>query len=626
MRFRVLQCLTATLLAAPLLSTGVAAATFVLNDTTDRRDLAPGDGVCLSPAGTCTLRAAIQEANALPGTDTVQVPAGTYTLTLGNGDDQAERGDFDVLETLIVSGTGSGASIIDANRQDRIFDVHKGAGLQLSAITLRNGAPNNDGGAIRSEASLTLNEVVLSNNEGKDGGAVKVDEQGVIVSLDNVRFVDNIADKGAGLYAKKASVTVTRAVFTNNIAAKDGGGIYFDDVSATLDNTVLENNRAEKGAGVFVKKSVLAAFSRVTALSNQASKEGGALYADDTRVDIRLSVFANGSAKDGGGLFTKGNTELDMVNTTISGNMATREGGGLQKEDNRPARLVNVTVYDNAAPVGAGIYARGDNLSVSNTLIAMNNQGADCSGAILSLGHNLDSDGSCQLNQAGDLPAIDPLAGPLQDNGGGTLTHALLQTSPARDAGNNTGCPAVDQRGSPRPVDGNGDGQADCDIGAYEAEPLYPDYALHKNVSVLSDPYSGSVNPKAIPGSVLEYFLRLSNHGPGAAQLDTLAVVEAIPAGTALLVVDFDAANAGPVAFIDSMPPSGLSYDFDSLGSNLDDIEFSSDGGLTFTYTPVPDTDGADTAVTHMRIRPAGTARYSGADPVATFVFKVMVL
>ena len=82
----------------------------------------------------------------------------------------------------------------------------------------------------------------------------------------------------------------------------------------------------------------------------------------------------------------------------------------------------------------------------------------------LSLGNNLDSDGTCGLTGAGDLPNTDPLLGPLAANGGPTLTHALLPGNTAIDTGDDDSCPATDQRGVVRPP------RAACEIGAYEFE------------------------------------------------------------------------------------------------------------------------------------------------------------
>ena len=109
------------------------------------------------------------------------------------------------------------------------------------------------------------------------------------------------------------------------------------------------------------------------------------------------------------------------------------------------------------------------------------NSAADCTASpgITSLGDNLDSDGACELSGLGDISKVDPKLGPLADNGGvvptvvpHTHTHALLAGSPAIDAGDNSGCPVTDQRSIQRPLDGNGDGTAVCDIGAFEADAV----------------------------------------------------------------------------------------------------------------------------------------------------------
>src|SRR3989475_8330214 len=139
MRRRFLFTLASLLLAvAP-----AAAATFTVNDPADAVDAAPGDGRCATAGGTCTLRAAIQEANAHTGADTIMVPAGTYLLTIpGRGEDMAATGDLDIRDDVTITGAGADRTIVDGNGIDRVFEiVNSAAVVAMSSLTIRNGDP-----------------------------------------------------------------------------------------------------------------------------------------------------------------------------------------------------------------------------------------------------------------------------------------------------------------------------------------------------------------------------------------------------------------------------------------------------------------------------------------------------
>ena len=116
-----------------------------------------------------------------------------------------------------------------------------------------------------------------------------------------------------------------------------------------------------------------------------------------------------------------------------------------------------------------GILIDSGTVTLINSIVAGNSIG-DCSGTIIDGGHNIDGDGSCGLTHPSSQSSTDPQLGALADNGGPTETHLPQRTSPAIDAGDDIACPATDQRGEPRPVDGNKvpDGVANCDIGAVE--------------------------------------------------------------------------------------------------------------------------------------------------------------
>src|SRR5262249_5598458 len=127
-----------------------SAATFTVNATSDVPDANLLDGVCQTLAGACTLRAAIQQANALPRPDTIGVPSGTYTLTLGGGsEDAAAAGDLDLTGSVDISAP-NGATV-DAAGLDRVFHVTApGAIVTIDGLTITGGAPpaGQDGGGV----------------------------------------------------------------------------------------------------------------------------------------------------------------------------------------------------------------------------------------------------------------------------------------------------------------------------------------------------------------------------------------------------------------------------------------------------------------------------------------------
>ncbi|MEW5988836.1 MAG: right-handed parallel beta-helix repeat-containing protein, partial [Chloroflexota bacterium] len=204
---------------------------------------------------------------------------------------------------------------------------------------------------------------------------------------------------------------------------------------------------------------------------------GGGIYLLCGYMTIRESTIegntaTTGSTSYGGGIDAGGT--LTLTNSTVSANQAN-QGGGINFSSCGAVVLTNSTIANNTATSGGGIQDQqyyGGSLTLKNSVVA-DNSGGNCVnfGEVHSAGYNLDSGNTCGFTNPGDLINTDPLLGPLQDNGGPTWTHALLEGSPAVDAADNVGCPTIDQRGISRPQDGDGDGSAVCDIGAFEHPP-----------------------------------------------------------------------------------------------------------------------------------------------------------
>ena len=437
-------------LAVPLLATVAAgfatvahlptswAATFAVNSTADAHDAMPGDGTCATATGDCTLRAAIEEANALPGPDSVSIPAGTCALSLGR---------ITISDDLTLDGSGATSTFIKGahRRIPSGFSIASGASVQISALTLtRNFAGVGDGGAIVNSGNLTVQDAIISNNRATHGIGGGVATFGSLVLI-NVTVSGNRAGYGGGV---SGATTYINDRLIYNFAFAFGGGA---DAAGTFVNSIIAHNHARWGGGV---SGPGGSFTNVTISNNRAREFGGGVVDDHTFTNCLISN--NSTRGNGGGIYGSGY----FTNVTIAGNHASNLGGGIFQGGGGGAVLNNVTVANNDANAGgSGLW--GD-ATLSNTLLFGD---STCLGVFTSSGHNLDSGMSCGLTGVGDLSNTDPLLGPLQNNGGFTETMALRPGSPAIDAGDNSNCPATDQRGVPRPQG------AACDIGAYEFQP-----------------------------------------------------------------------------------------------------------------------------------------------------------
>lgn len=413
-----LLALAMTLLLIPVFSGEALADTFTANLTTDAEDNKPGDGKCdtvsETPGQQCTLRAAVQEANALDGRDTVVLVKGTYLLTLPNrdlngdgtpdGEAKAETGDLDILDDLTIRGAGLGETTVQNTVDDRHFDLQRRAlRTSISDLTLTGGnsaltgSVSGRGGSILNVGSLTLNNVALRENQGLFGGAI-----------------DN-----------RGALTMKGTTVSNNTASF-GGGVY-NEGALTVSDSIIGNNTASKGI-------------------NDLGGLGGGLY--------------------------NTTTNAKLTNSTIAENTAEVRGGGINNEFG-DILLKNVTVFQNVSPNGTSIANNGSRTYLKNTIVANDTGSENCVGnRTVSRGNNLSDDSSCNLNERSDQSNKDPLLAQIPDDDDPTARIFEPQPgSPAIDKAANRACPPVDQRGVKRPKDGDSDGTSICDIGSVEARP-----------------------------------------------------------------------------------------------------------------------------------------------------------
>jgi len=239
------------------------------------------------------LRAALQQANALTGPDTIMLPAGTYTLTIsGRCEDTAATGDLDITEDLTITGAGAATTIIDGGGIDRIFDVW--APLSVSEVTIRNGNPGTmlcpsgqqpSGGGIYSAAgmsttSVTLTNVIVTGNTATHGGGID-NEPGSTLVMTGVTVSGNMASVAGGGVVNEArapGATLTNVTISGNTAGTGGG--LTNDGDLTLSFVTISGNSLDGSGDHTIRNTILANSS-----SGANCSGGGTLLAEDHNLD-----------------------------------------------------------------------------------------------------------------------------------------------------------------------------------------------------------------------------------------------------------------------------------------------------------------------------------------------------
>jgi uncharacterized repeat protein (TIGR01451 family)/CSLREA domain-containing protein len=341
---------------------------FTVNSTSDAKDANPGDKKCATSTGSCTLRAAVMEANTKSSTahTTITLPSGTYTLTIsGSGEDAAATGDLDLKNDLnIIAKTGTATIQAGSGFGDRIFDIPSG----LSP------AP-----------PIELHELIITKGvapAGENGGGIR-DLGAASLQLTNMTFSNNSAGgSGGGIYvATAAGNTFTTNVVsaTGNSAGGNGGAIDIEGATtAALQRITASGNNAANGGGlsayVAAGATGVGTFGFTNTFDNNtATSIGGGLYLGRTS-GINLTVSNNHANFGGGiGLVAAGKPSSISGRNDIFGNTATTAGGGLYTSacGTSCGLVYNTNIHDNAAPDGAGAYIN-DGLTLTNMSVFLN--------------------------------------------------------------------------------------------------------------------------------------------------------------------------------------------------------------------------------------------------------------
>ncbi|MGH9890579.1 MAG: choice-of-anchor Q domain-containing protein, partial [bacterium] len=305
-----------------------------------------------------------------------------------------------------------------------------------------------------------------------------------------------------------------------NSASQTGGGVYNGRTLILLNSIVAANTATVDGAGL--NNSDTATLTNSTVSGNSASGSGGGLRNYGIATLINCSVSGNFARQNGGGLYNRGT--LTVTTSTVSGNSTGRNGGGVQNgvRNIGGTLTLNETLIsgNTASSLGPELYRQGGIVNGNR----FNLFGHDGSAGVTGF-----TPGPLDLVPDEALTAILDTA--LRPNGGPTRTHALVAGSPAIDAGGNC-FPTTDQRGIPRPqgADVNGDGRADCDIGAFEvgvpAPPPPPPPPPPRADLTLAK--ADSPDP-VFEGQPLTYTLAVRNNGPNDAT--GVTVTDSLPGG-----------------------------------------------------------------------------------------------
>ena len=473
-----------------------AGGTFNVTTTGDGPDTNPSDGQCHVATGACSLRAAIQQANASGGTSTINLPAGVYPLNASNtgefnGSHSLQIGVGNGSFNVTINGAGASNTRIVGNAA-AVFNIARfygpnttGVTATINNVTITGGSSATGGGVSLGDAvSLTMNDVVVDGNSASTaGGGLYVNPvQGrpSTTVLNRVTFLRNTSGGGGAIANPWPSVmTINDSVIALNSTSGAYGGGILNGGTMTVNNTTISYNAANGtnspyapgGGGVYTGNpgtpGATSTFtmngglldSNATSLSKPSSG-GGLLNEMAGTANLNAVIISNNSSYTGGGVLNDQGA-VNLTDSTIVGNSA-RFGGGLYNNDFQPTDGVNATmvvqrsvVFQNVAHVnycleapnvpcgaGGGVFSENGQTTIINSTIAENAAGTFGGGIyVLRVGAGTQSQAAVRLKNAtvaGNSAGTEDMS-VFHREGAGILNNGALVEVKNSIVTNNTG-------------------------------------------------------------------------------------------------------------------------------------------------------------------------------------------
>ncbi len=385
-----------------------------------------------------------------------------------------------ITSEVTIQGNGNTTIQRDPGPDFRVLEVNSGGSLALIDLTITGGRTADLGSGVACyDATLSIVDSTISGNSSPGGIGGGIGADSCSVDIQDSSITDNYAYRfGGGILTVYSTVTISNSeIVDNRTVYGGGGGIYVGTAAGSLGitgSTISGNTAGSRGGGIAVYAATLTMDASTVSDNTAVALSGGGILVLGGQADISDSTVSGNTARQGGGVYSNhlydesqytylpasiriahstiydnsalfgggvkaNNTTLTVFNSTISGNSATYSGGGVYTSQGA-TEIVHATITGNTVGVGSGggivfFSEAAATFTIYNSLVANQASGNDCStyNPLTSLGYNLESGTSCGFGATGDIQNGNANLGPLADNGGPTLTHALLSGSGAID-------------------------------------------------------------------------------------------------------------------------------------------------------------------------------------------------